>query len=401
MTTKENLCRLSTVARADIIYENETGELIPYFAHSNDSVILRDGMLRLMLRTGASGKSVPCVQRDGYNIYYAVMQRGRGWLYIGPMAGEKLSPESEKRYYARHGTDPENASRLRVFSLRQIYDLVQLASILAERSDFDEARILYLNQAIMDDDYTQKQEQLDFIIREEEDNDDDAYRHTYREEQRLLDAVTEGRVQDALRFADQLDVDAGRLSAHSDSHWRNLSIVGITLCSRAAIWGGLTPETAYRISGYYINKCDAFQDPVHILHNRNRAIEELVTRVYEQQNRPHTSSYVERCRDYINKHYREKIYLEDLAEMLKLSPAYLSRLFKQKTGICLQDYINQVRVERAAKLLAYSDKPLPAIASYVRFPNQSYLGKMFKKYKGMTPKEYRDRYKVREAIDDN
>ena len=109
-----------------------------------------------------------------------------------------------------------------------------------------------------------------------------------------------------------------------------------------------------------------------------------------------SSSYTERCKDYINKHYREKIYLETIAELLGISPTYLSRLFKKENGDSIQDYINQVRIDRAANMLIYSDATLPAIAAYVHFPSQSYFGRVFLKLKGMTPKQYRDRYRAAE-----
>ena len=109
-----------------------------------------------------------------------------------------------------------------------------------------------------------------------------------------------------------------------------------------------------------------------MLHYRNRAIEEMAGRVKEVQTKPRGSGYVERCRDYIRKHYREKIYLEDIAEFLGLSPSYLSRLFKKEAGICLQDAINEERVYHAGNLLLYSDYSLTEIAHYVGFPNQCY-----------------------------
>lgn len=52
-----------------------------------------------------------------------------------------------------------------------------------------------------------------------------------------------------------------------------MAIIGIALCSRAVIEGDLHPEEGYRLSGYYIQKCDNTQDPAHLLHYRNRAIE--------------------------------------------------------------------------------------------------------------------------------
>ena len=98
---------------------------------------------------------------------------------------------------------------------------------------------------------------------------------------------------------------------------------------------------------------------------------------------------VARARDYIRKHYRETIRLEDMAEALDISPSYLSRLFHRETGMCLQDAIAEVRVHRAAELLLYSRLSLSEIAIYVHFPNQSYFTKVFKKVMGTTPMTYR------------
>ena len=101
------------------------------------------------------------------------------------------------------------------------------------------------------------------------------------------------------------------------------------------------------------------------------------------------STHVARARDYIRKHYRETIRLEDMAEALGISPSYLSRLFRRETGACLQDAIAEVRVQRAAELLLYSRLSLSEIAIYVHFPNQSYFTKVFKKVMGTTPMTYR------------
>ena len=133
------------------------------------------------------------------------------------------------------------------------------------------------------------------------------------------------------------------------------------------------------------------------MHYRNRAIEELTGRVSEKLKRPHTFNHVERCKNYIREHYRERITLEDAAALVALSPPYLSRLFKRETGVCFQDYVNLERVNHAAELLLYSDLSLPEIAEYVHFPNQSYFGKIFKRIKNTTPRAYRDKYKNREV----
>ena len=206
--------------------------------------------------------------------------------------------------------------------------------------------------------------------------------------------MKEGDGDKAVRLAEEMDRDAGRLSASDHQHRKNMAIVGITLCSRAAIEGGISPEAAYRISGYYIQKCDASRDTLYMLQYRNQAIREFASYVLEKQKHLSSSGYIEGCRDYIRKHYREKIYLQDIADFLGISPSYLSRLFKKETGRCLQDFVNEERVFRSSNLLLYSDLSLSEIAQYVHFPSQSYFGSIFKKYKGMSPKAFRDRYRT-------
>ena len=200
----------------------------------------------------------------------------------------------------------------------------------------------------------------------------------------------------AVRLAENMDRDSGRLSKNYIHHRKNLAIIGIALCSRAAIEGGLPPENAYQISGYYIGKCDATENAANMLLYRNKAIMEMAGYIRDQRTNPSASNYSERCKDYIRKHYREKIYLQDIADSLGLSPTYLSRRFSKDTGECVQDYINRIRVYHASNLLLYSDRTLSEIAFYVGFPNQSYFGKIFKKFRNMSPKAYQDRYRSTE-----
>ena len=87
---------------------------------------------------------------------------------------------------------------------------------------------------------------------------------------------------------------------------------------------------------------------------------------------------------------------QKIAAAAGVSASYLSRIFRKDTGIHLQDYIIDIRIDRAANLLKYSDLPLSEIAAYVNFPSHSYFGKAFKAKYHMTPKEFRDRYTAAE-----
>ena len=394
---RENRVRiLCSVLKVDLVYEAEDGALTPFF-DLVDSPLLHASELRRSLRESAAAQSAPLLQKDEFDCYYGCLRADGGFLMMGPMPHQRLGASRRKQMFRHYGIDEEGVRVLRVFTLPEIRDMILLTNTVLENASLENEELLQLNRIISHDQRQVHREQVRQLLKEEEENDDDAVRHGYREEQMLMQAIREGRAADAVRLAESMDDDSGRLSGDYLRHRRNLAIIGVALCARAAIDGGVSPETAYRISGYYINKCDAAQDPAHMLHHRNRAIEELAGRVAEKLNRPRGSGYVERCKDYVRKHYREKIYLDDVAEELGISPTYLSRLFRKETGSCLQDFINAERVFRAANLLLYSELALPEIAIYVGFPNQSYFGKIFKQHKGMTPKAFRDRYQNAEA----
>lgn len=395
---RENHVRiLCSVLKIDQVYEESDGSLTPFFDNIEDSPLMHSGFLRDTLRSGLRDQTSPFLYRDAWDCFFAVVPAGDGVLYMGPMCHRKLSANELRQVLRLYGVEAPEVSSLPVYTLPEIRNMLLLTNTVLENASLENEELLQLNRIITRNEQEDLWEQTRFLLQEEAENDDDAVRHSYREEQLLMQAIREGRSEDAVRLAEGMDRDSGRLSRDYIRHRRNFAIVGISLCARAAIDGGVSPETAYRVSGYYINKCDEAQDPAHMLHHRNRAIEELAGRVAEKRDAPRASSYVEQCQDYIRKHYREKIYLEDAASAIGISPTYLSRLFKKETGLCFQDFINEERIFRASNLLLYSDLTLPEIAHYVGFPNQSYMGKMFKRYRNITPRAFRDTHARREV----
>ncbi|CAM4296362.1 AraC-like DNA-binding protein [Paenibacillus endophyticus] len=93
--------------------------------------------------------------------------------------------------------------------------------------------------------------------------------------------------------------------------------------------------------------------------------------------------------DYINEHLSEEIYLDVLAEKLKMSSGYLSSYFKGKTGKNIVDYLNETRIAKATSLLADNNIKIHNAAKEVGYQNITSFNRMFKKYTGMTPSEYR------------
>ncbi|RAV21572.1 helix-turn-helix domain-containing protein [Paenibacillus contaminans] len=102
---------------------------------------------------------------------------------------------------------------------------------------------------------------------------------------------------------------------------------------------------------------------------------------------PVTSFIVE----YVNEHLAEEIYLDVLAERLNLSGGYLSTYFKEKTGMNIVDFINETRIMKATNLLADNKYKIQDVAEAVGYRNITSFNRMFKKYIGATPSEFRKR----------
>lgn len=98
-------------------------------------------------------------------------------------------------------------------------------------------------------------------------------------------------------------------------------------------------------------------------------------------------------KSYIKAHLSEKINLESLADMVFLSPGYLSLIFKQSTGDTVSHYIISQRIEEAKRLLETTNMKVNQICEKVGIDNVSYFGQQFKMICGMSPSEYRKRKK--------
>lgn len=87
----------------------------------------------------------------------------------------------------------------------------------------------------------------------------------------------------------------------------------------------------------------------------------------------------------------QDISRDDAAAAACLSSSHFSRLFRKQMGRSFTDLLNQMRTDRAAALLAQSDRPLKMVSLDCGFADQSYFTKVFRRYQSMTPAEYRSR----------
>ncbi|MCR2805237.1 helix-turn-helix domain-containing protein [Paenibacillus soyae] len=95
--------------------------------------------------------------------------------------------------------------------------------------------------------------------------------------------------------------------------------------------------------------------------------------------------------EYLDGHLGEDINLDLVADKLNITPGYLSSYFKEKTGTNFSDYLNDLRIGRAKELLMNLELRIQDVASAVGYHNVNSFIRMFKRYSGITPGEYRKR----------
>jgi len=94
--------------------------------------------------------------------------------------------------------------------------------------------------------------------------------------------------------------------------------------------------------------------------------------------------------EYLHEHYNEQVTLNEVAEHTFVSTYYISRMFKREMGKNFVDYLNELRIEKAKEMLRDVRYKTYEVAEKVGIPDAHYFSKLFKKYVGVTPTEYRE-----------
>ena len=216
-------------------------------------------------------------------------------------------------------------------------------------------------------------------------------RRIYMAEQAILQYVREGNLnyQGVLEQGNLLS-NGVRISMDNPIDQVRLSLTVFTsLCCRAAIEGGLSPDVAYDLGDRYIKdtvRCGTVSELRILSHNM---YEDFIRRVRKCREAASLSRQVRSCRDYIDMHPEEPLSLKILAERVGYNEYYLSRRFKEETGVSVSDYIRSVRVERAKILLASTDLTVGEIAGRLCFSSSSHFSDTFRRLTGMLPQAYR------------
>ena len=119
-----------------------------------------------------------------------------------------------------------------------------------------------------------------------------------------------------------------------------------------------------------------------------KKLDESVSHIARKQ-QTKTDSVVEHAKEYIGEHFNKELSLEEMAKEVGISPYYLSKLFKESEGTGYIEYTTKLRMDYAQEQLGSTDRSVKEICRDAGYQDPNYFSRIFKKWTGMTPTEYR------------
>lgn len=233
-----------------------------------------------------------------------------------------------------------------------------------------------------------------------QDRESDAWHNSYQQEVREFDSIMNGDILKLKEsWAEDFGGEVGRLASDELRNMKNLGIVVITLASRAAMRGGLHPEIGYSLSDAFsleIERLNTVEDITRLIRNAEMEytllVHELAKKSRIQSSVSYAHPYVNKIQEFILKNLHKDLQIGEIAELLSVTPNYLSALFRKNTGKTIQAYMTEEKMKYAEQLLLYSERPISEISSSLGYSSQSYFGKVFKNFSGYAPSEYKMRF---------
>jgi AraC-like DNA-binding protein/mannose-6-phosphate isomerase-like protein (cupin superfamily) len=115
----------------------------------------------------------------------------------------------------------------------------------------------------------------------------------------------------------------------------------------------------------------------------------LTLRMLVKPTQTHSDSVINEVIGFVHKHYQEPLTLQTFCSQKHYNLSYISRRFKQETGITFREYVQKIRIEKSCELLIGSDMTVSEIARLVGYDDIPFFHSVFKRLLHMTPKEYK------------
>lgn len=207
-------------------------------------------------------------------------------------------------------------------------------------------------------------------------------------ERKIMEQVRRGRVKEALEFLETFFFDASyRMPENVLRVSKNLAFTFNTMLRIAAREGGVHPIYLHRTSDKFAILIEKSASTKELEQLQIAMIKEYCGLVREVSTEGY-SVLVKQAVDYINLNFSQELSLPFIAETINVSPSHLSKKFKKETGFTVTEFINMKRIHEAKRLLEKTDHSITDIAILIGFDDPGYFTSVFRKFVGMTPREY-------------
>lgn len=210
----------------------------------------------------------------------------------------------------------------------------------------------------------------------------------YDLEKQLIEDVINGNREHASALLNEI---LGRIyfaSGNNIEIIRTHCIELTALLSRAIIENGGNQKEVCQSTDTFLHTLTNTKDLTDLSMALMEILHNFISLAFIKYKIPETPA-LQTALEYINDNYCTDITLQEVAAYAGLNPTYLSSLFKKEMEINFSDYITEKRITQAKFLLKNSNATIVDIAGTLGFQSQSYFSNVFKKYTGMTPKQYR------------
>lgn len=392
MLTTEQLCRrIIRLIHAPIrIYDSE-GYLIRVFVdkgEQQDPLVCDEVLLARLMALGS--EDGPRLHLESDEIIYGVICNENNGYILGPCCLGRDAVAAAKALVRRHKMDAKVPYRVTRVTMDFFCEtLLLLYEHLTDRTmNVNELYLQCFGGKELEQQMQGKLLEVFYDLRET-----NTVHNPYSQELREQESIRTGDLEGLYRaFQESYTGRIGTLSRDPLRHAKNIVIVLIALASRSAMAGGLLPEVAYTMSDAFIQQVEELTSIGEVGALGRQAEIEYCAAVARLAETGGKKPLVTRCKALVTERLHARLSVKDLAALLDITPEYLSRLFLNEEGVKLSEYILREKVRVSKGQLVYTDESYEAIAHSLGFATQSHFGQVFKKYTGMTPKQYREQH---------
>lgn len=217
----------------------------------------------------------------------------------------------------------------------------------------------------------------------------EALENRYADEEKLMRAVSSGQAdQAAILYSRFTSRQMERRTAPPLRDMKNYFVVFNTLLRKAAEFGHVHPLYIDQLSSTLAKEIEAAQSPEALSVLGPKMVRHYCRLVREFSQKGH-SHLISKLLILVEADLTADLSLSALARRLNVNSSYLSALFKKELGSTLTEYVGKRRVNYAMLLLETTSLQIQTIAQQCGIPDVNYFTRTFKKYAGVTPKEYR------------